>query len=127
MSTKVKFYTIGIESNDGTLTDLSVNDLFNRLDELRVKKLVKPKLNIFNKTMKYYRFSRADISGDSKYIIPFGTLKKNQPYKEEDDDVTPLELELYDITFMYYDDNEKIALITCDQSCPKSQIRLSLY
>lgn len=122
MSTKVKFYTIGIETNEGILTNISVNELFNKLDELRIKKAIKPEIDIYGKVMKYYKFSRANIGGNSKYIIPFGTQKKNQPYKEDGEgDVTPLEVNLFDISFMYYDDNEKVALITCDQSCPKSQ------
>lgn len=122
MATKVKFYTIGIETNEGELTDISVNDLLNKLDELRLKNIIKPQIEVFEKVMKYYKFSRMAIGGNDKYIIPFGTLKKNKPYEEDGSgDITPYEKNLFDISFMYYDDNEKVALITCDQSCPKSQ------
>lgn len=120
MSKKVKFYYPGLKNENMEIINYNMADLFNAIDEARKNELIKYKHVISGKSMKVFKFIRPQLNPDKNFIIPFGTLKQGAVYEEneEDGEVTELTSRLYDITFLYYNMDDKVCFITSDSSSP---------
>lgn len=132
MSKKVKFYSIKIKntSSDEEVEDIST--LFNEMEEQRIAEKEQEKTNkskfqhnVHGKEMIFFEFSR-DPNDDSHFVIPFGTKKQSSIFKEESDEemstkVTEVIGKLYDLSSMYYDIEEKIAILYEEKTSPSAK------
>ena len=132
MSNKVKFYSITAKNtNTGAKMD-DIAFLFNEMERKRIAEKEKGKIDksefqhkICGKEMTFFEFSR-DPNNNSYFVIPFGTKKRSSIYKEESDiemstKVTEVVGKLYDLSSLYYDAEEKVAILYEERASPSAK------
>ena len=118
MSNKVRFYSIGFELVDGTVTDQSIKDFFEKLGAFFPNDKALLVRSVNNKILKCFDFIQ-DIRNLDRFIIPFGRLKQaNKPYWEVNGHLEEIPNELFDINTIAYDTMYKILLITTNREGP---------
>lgn len=125
MDKKIKFYTVSFVDQMGEPNELSVKNFLNNLESLFLQDKLKTPSESYGKNVYMFKFVRSDINPNEEFIIPFGTLKQNTPYQVSSSnpkEITPSNVELYDINLFYYNANENIAAITCDRVAPNNKV-----
>lgn len=122
MDKKVKFYTIAIVDKHGVVTNISIKNFLDSIEELFLGGRIKTPINTYNKDVYMFKYVRETTE---EFVIPFGTLKYNTPYCEiegKPQEITPTTMRLYDVNLMYYNSRENIVAITCDRVAPNNKV-----
>lgn len=124
MTRKVQFYTIAFENEDRQVCDLSVSDYLNRLENEIISKKTSSSMHISDKKMNIFKYNRPISGARDEMVIPFGFMKSNTPYVEDQSDdfiATPSTDKLYDVNLLYYNEKDKIAILTLFKGAPSSK------
>lgn len=120
MANSVDFFTIGIEKVGGEVTNGSILYFFEKLElllEQNTDQVKRDGVRVF----KYYR----DPLRTQAIVVPFGKLKGNGTYQEDPRNrgLVQVNLDLYDVNSLYFDEQAKICFLTTDRMAPsKNQI-----
>lgn len=119
MSNIVRFYIIAFEDFEGKVSSRSVSDfLYNLNDKLNNN------IQDIKKTLpdqkKIRIFSLIEDEMPKQFILPFGKLKNNVSYIEDNtqQNLRVLDYDIYDVNLMYYDGQHKVMALTQDKPGP---------
>lgn len=118
MSKVVKFYFMGIINRDLGIVDVNMSAFFERLDRARINGEINNQHIVSGKTMKIFQIIRPNLNAQKSFIIPFGTLKRGATYQEDNGRVEELTSRLYDITFVYYNQDDNVAMVSGSKASP---------
>lgn len=117
MSTKVEFYAVTFVSKNNNNEYISFNPkiLFDKLDEVYS---TKENREAFFREIGDKKILMSRLLKDNGYytVITFGKLKKDASFSFKDDKFEELKSDIFDITNMVYNSNDRIAMITKSKS-----------
>lgn len=123
---KVQLFTIAFETIEGReVVDISVSDFLNRLEAKIIDRKISPTQYIGDRKMSIFKYNRPITGEQSVMVIPFGFKKADITYKENEKDsfiVTPVTDQLYNINLIYYDEKEKVVIMTTFKAAPSHKI-----
>lgn len=122
MSKVVKFYFMGIINRDLEIVDVNMSAFFERLDRARINGEINNQHIVSGKTMKIFQIIRPNLNAQKSFIIPFGTLKRGATYQEDNGKVEELTSRLYDITFVYYNQDDNVAMVSGSKASPSVKV-----
>lgn len=122
MSKVVKFYFMGIINRDLEIVDVNMSAFFERFDRARINGEINNQHIVSGKTMKIFQIIRPNLNAQKSFIIPFGTLKRGATYQEDNGKVEELTSLLYDITFVYYNQDDNVAMVSGSKASPSVKV-----
>lgn len=127
MSKKINFYTISFEDFNGKVIRESIADFMYNITSLMDNNIEDIKKEISNRKIRCFSIVD-DYKSLDQFVLPFGKLKNNNSYKEDDTakKLSIVDYDIYDVNLLYYDQQQNIMFLTQDKNGP-SYKQIEMY
>ena len=121
---KIKFYQVFFQDNNDAKIITDISFFFKELQD----RFLNDKLNLpqmyHDKKIYLFEYTLSKFNDYSEFVIPFGKMKTNAPYKAIENNIKAITQEterLFDVNLLYYSKLYDAAIITTDKEGPSSK------
>ena len=121
---RVKFYLVYLQNNDEKKINTDMSVFFRKLEENFLDDKIKLPQIYNEKKIYLFKYTYPEVYDYSEFVIPFGKMKTNTPYKKSEKnlkEITEETEELFDVNLLYYSSDYDAAIITSDKDAPNSK------
>lgn len=124
MAKKVKYYLVYFQDNDGNKINVDIAEFFKNLQDMFANDELNMPQFYHDKRIYMFQYIAFDYSQYTEFVIPFGKMKTNAPYKKSEENIkviTPETEELFDVNLFYYSQEYDVAILTTEKDGPNSK------